>query len=707
MAANPQVVNTVATFTALRAVPAVAGPQYVSMYVISATNQSLSGNFYWSPASSASDDGRTVIKPTDSAGNGRWLRQMSAPTESNFVVYASSFGAVQDGVTDDTAALQAAIAFFSPNGIPVHSGTIIITGVCKYSKTLTIGGSASFSFRLEAAYTGADPVVSSPCLKWSGAMGFSSGVIYYAGNRSGIDGINFDGSAGGLESQVEFVADNGIAGGHVTAASSAGLSAVVSVSQTTGMGVGTSVSLGLGTPNFEVVRITAVSAGVSITANCQFPHAVKEQVGSNNGSSNQYVINSVMGLPVGATSVGIRYGNVAPGPVSQVDAGYFENVSAIPSSGVINDAYSLFRSFGNGNTANVKFSRCSAVNMQYGFDVTGVRSIVEFDRCGGGGSGIAEILSASREEIDGHETESVDVPCRFIIALHGTQATQLSVTNCNVVILLPSDDIGIMGAGSLFIQSNNFANQRLGSSTFKVSSVSLFSGNVTNSAFIESICNSYGAGQKFSPVFYDGSGNPMGPYNYPLTSGQIPNYSSEGDYCDSGDLPAVKGQQSILLAGVTIDGLTAGQVVNHVGRQDSGWNSVTIPYTEFQTAALTKILSSLNIMPSMMVTKCFAKVTVPFAGPAGTLQLKVGITSGGNELLLALDCKTAVVLAGTADSDLGSGLARATAVQGGAIASGAAATNLFVTLTSSSGNLSSLTFGSVTISLKTERFGNG
>jgi hypothetical protein len=94
--------NTVAL---LQAAPKTSfvDDQIVYIKGILASSDSGYGNFQYSASSSATDDGATVIEPTGS-GNGRFLRVFGK------AVSVKDFGAVGDGTTDDTAAINAAAA---------------------------------------------------------------------------------------------------------------------------------------------------------------------------------------------------------------------------------------------------------------------------------------------------------------------------------------------------------------------------------------------------------------------------------------------------------------------------------------------------------------------------------------------------------------------------------------------------------------------
>jgi hypothetical protein len=93
------------------------------------------GSFRWDSASTATDNGGTIIKETATT-TGRWLRQFDG------AINARWFGATGNGVTDDTAALQAAIN----TGVYTSKTSIFIpAGSYSISDTLQAGYGTSFT----------------------------------------------------------------------------------------------------------------------------------------------------------------------------------------------------------------------------------------------------------------------------------------------------------------------------------------------------------------------------------------------------------------------------------------------------------------------------------------------------------------------------------------------------------------------------------
>ncbi len=140
---------------------------------------------------------------------------------------------------------------------------------------------------------------------------------------------------------------------------------------------------------------------------------------------------------------------------------------------------------------------------------------------------------------------------------------------------------------------------------------------------------------------------------------------------------------------------------NKAGFNAKGTTVVTVGYQKFQAAALTADYEICNLWPGDKIVHCEARVTAAFAGPAGTLVLRLGTSSGSDDLLLDTDVKTAAIDVGSSASHLGASLT--TAVQGGFIPSRTGKTSIYARLASSSGNLSGLSAGSVSFLIVIER----
>lgn len=106
----PFKVETVAALKAVVATQRFNGQQVeVSGYYTSGDGGG--GMFQFNSASSATDNGGTVLAPT--TGTGRWLRVYNAPLNVKW------FGAKGDGSTNDTAAIQATISAGTASGVQV------------------------------------------------------------------------------------------------------------------------------------------------------------------------------------------------------------------------------------------------------------------------------------------------------------------------------------------------------------------------------------------------------------------------------------------------------------------------------------------------------------------------------------------------------------------------------------------------------------
>lgn len=103
--ANAITMTTVASVSALRAIlsasAAAVGEVYLASYAGNGPD-GAQGAWMWNSLSSATDDSGTVVRPTDSSGNGRWLREYSGPINIRW------YGADVTGVTDITALVRLA-----------------------------------------------------------------------------------------------------------------------------------------------------------------------------------------------------------------------------------------------------------------------------------------------------------------------------------------------------------------------------------------------------------------------------------------------------------------------------------------------------------------------------------------------------------------------------------------------------------------------
>jgi hypothetical protein len=124
--------------------------------------------------------------------------------------------------------------------------------------------------------------------------------------------------------------------------------------------------------------------------------------------------------------------------------------------------------------------------------------------------------------------------------------------------------------------------------------------------------------------------------------------------------------------------------------------AVKIPKESWRTAGTTQQVRIGSTPVRARIVGCFCDTTVAFAGLAGTIQLSVGSAAGTPaDMIAAHDVKSGVVTKGLADADLGSLLARATAVQGGG-GNWSAGNDIYAQLISGTGNLGNGTVTNLT-----------
>ena len=137
-------------------------------------------SFYWDGTSSATDNGGTIIKPTLVSGAGRWLA-----VDTSSYINVKQFGAVGDGVADDTTAISSAIDEF--NTVYFPNGTYLFSGITINKHNVTLYGAGESRSVLLMTNAAAAAVT-------IGSTAFTSGInirnLKIEGNDSNLGGIS-------------------------------------------------------------------------------------------------------------------------------------------------------------------------------------------------------------------------------------------------------------------------------------------------------------------------------------------------------------------------------------------------------------------------------------------------------------------------------------------------------------------------------------
>ena len=623
---------------------------------------------------------------------------------------AQAAGVKADGVSDDSVALQNALlpfnsTTFGPSGGQgVCGGLIIPAGDMIVSQPIWYAGDSGIQIHILGQSTHGQNAPSR--LIWNGTSANSWPTMFYlvGANSSVLEGVNFLGKNGvGLINCVAHTACQ-LSGFHLTAPVSPGVQAATPNSMTS-IAVGTYLTLGIGTANFEVVLVTAIT-GTTFTARFRFSHPSGDVLGGTSGSSGVSFLRCTMfpglatgsltgGVPVGLFTVGLYCGNTfstfTP-QISEVQIGdcTFSSTGGTGGAGVFIQ--------GGGNTCNYRVDRNAFVGFQYSVIYFGGPTLTMVGNASGNTT-IAEV-NATFVEIHSWECES---PGAALLVGTGNYAT---VTNCRYnTTTLPADGYAIkFGVGNLTLINNSFAAPGDGS-VVKIQAggapTTTTGGNISYQ--VTSIGNYYGNAGTAIPVFYDGSNNPLH-WSNDFASARKTRLLSVGDYGDFGQMFATIGQLSSIQGGVCLQATVAGAAVNQINEIGTTTTCITVPFTSFKTGSLANQVTLFDIMPKTQIVSVVADVTTPFAGTAGTLTLTMD-SAGTGDLLTAFDCKTAAIQKGLAATELGTALTAAAHLPpGGYFPSWTLETFVSATMTSSSGNLSGLTAGSVSFYITVKRF---
>ena len=617
---------------------------------------------------------------------------------------ARAFGWVGDGTTDDTDAAQRVLSVFGYKTASV-TGEIMFPGVGVISRPLVIPGGNGGAVKLkgDSAHNRAGAIGSG--FKWNGS-GYKSHIIFYGCNQGGIENLVVSGgtsalTSNGLVNQIHLTADNFIST-TLAASVTAGTSKTVAVADATDFAVGTAVGIGGNNSTFEVAYVAAVS-GTDITFDkLQFAHSSGEQVGGSQGSSGLAVKNLAITAPAGSATAGILIGNVSAAETPQVSELAFDHVSV---TGISNpgDAYSGFRIIEGGNVKNYRFHRCTVTGTDYAIAGELVSSCLDIDNLTTANITVAVVLCNGANVI--MNSVQFEGTAKLLVGSNGANATVANLTSCSYEAAAPNtDDIVIDWSGSLNMFGCVLNNGRTGSSVpkIKISGISTFATAATEPASLQMFgCYLHNA-TSLADILLDGSSNAIGFSDFSVA--RRLRLTSLGNFSNTNSFPNLTGHLSCSNASLSNEGLSTGVTYSAIGEVNQTYLKAVVPYTAVQTASTIKDIVFGNIPARSKIVSAVIDVTATFGGTAGTVSAKLGTATDGNDLLLSCDIKSATAQFGLVDGDLGTGLARATAVNGGAWVWGAGSP-LSMRITSGSGNLSGLTSGSLSVYLTLQRLG--
>jgi hypothetical protein len=163
-------------------------------------------------------------------------------------------------------------------------------------------------------------------------------------------------------------------------------------------------------------------------------------------------------------------------------------------------------------------------------------------------------------------------------------------------------------------------------------------------------------------------------------------------------------------SGITV-GSGTGVTVNATANLRRSVYKVTVDRTNCVAAAVTCDVTIMTLPAKTVVVAVYANVTTAFACSAtctsSTLSATLGTAAGGTTLLVSYDIDAGTGVYGDVDTELGTDLTRATAVQGGKVYSFSATQIISARITSGTGNLgngsvTNLSQGSITYYIVTE-----
>jgi hypothetical protein len=418
----------------------------------------------------------------------------------------------------------------------------------------------------------------------------------------------------------------------------------------------------------------------------------------------------------------LALGSTGAGASAQVSEVRVKNCLFRGNEYTTNDHYgTAIKNLTSGNCKNFWVNDSNFVNLDVGTSLSD--SIGTVERCYfgevrtaiGGGAPQAHVVAC------GMESTNVTGGSRFISTTTSNAPGSMSVKNCYVALVAPSDDLGVIAnGGHLNLEGNFFWNRRTSdyAHEFKVQAwaykTTVADGGGQQPGSVISHGNHYygvtipATGyQAYAPIYDPGGSNMFKDSNGMRTTGT--RAESVGDYSKNASgvtfslqdcVPFAETRAAALVwasPAVQIDGGTVTRARSRASLKAAGIVSVL--------GAGTTASFQVGTIPAGWRVVGVRVEADPFtASGMASMTFKLGTVAVDNALILSSSVFgiSANTQFGLVDSDLGAGMARATAVQGGFLPSMTVATNINITLTSNV-NLNTLTAGELRFVLITEQ----
>src|SRR3990167_1536195 len=399
------------------------------------------------------------------------------------------FNAKGDNLTDDTAAIQAALNRFTDGVTATGSGKLFCpVGTYRITSPLIYGGNTANGIHIEGAVGGT--FGPSGCrIDWYGSA-FNGAMLIMAGaNGSSIDNVEFN-SRSLTKYGIHLTAiQSSFLSGTLGTTVTAGSSQVVTPSSMGQITVGTVVNVDTGS-DLEYVYVTAADA-TTFTAYFVKAHNSTAVIGDTTGSSNNTLNRvTVMGI-AGTDSAAIALGNATAGGTPQVSEVNMTNMVIRGEATAVSGILTL----SEGNTKNFTFTGGTingfdrAINWASGsgtFTVTG--AII-------GNSRVADFTAGTGNlVITGGESECVG--CKFLTGTTGSNPGSVVSNGFAWQGSAGATDVIIDYTGNISLDGNTFFNDRTGATFPRINVAPDFYFNDANTLF------SHGNFYKRAPAGY-------------------------------------------------------------------------------------------------------------------------------------------------------------------------------------------------------------